>query len=182
MFALVGSYILSRTLVPTLAKPTCSPDISIIPHRIPTKPWRTRHRSHEAATSWCDFSASSSAGSRDSREGYRELLKLAMSRPQALAIGFLVVVLASMVPDCLPRPELLSNHRLGRDQAALACPAWHPHRGDRQSVRSGRERNPWDDPQGSARAHRRQHRAVGQWSEPRLRQTPAPSVCRMPTS
>ncbi|HEY0340155.1 MAG TPA: efflux RND transporter permease subunit, partial [Steroidobacteraceae bacterium] len=96
MFALVGSYILSRTLVPTLA------NYLLAGHKYHPAPDTDEAMAHQApqprsGNVLVRFQREFERRFERFREGYRELLKFAMGRRKPFAIGFLAVVLASMV-------------------------------------------------------------------------------------
>ncbi len=79
MFAMIWSFLLSRTLVPTMAKYLLQPHVA--------------HAEGESrsrrATRWCGFSAASRRGSSACASGYRDLLSMAMTRRPVFVIGFL---------------------------------------------------------------------------------------------
>jgi multidrug efflux pump subunit AcrB len=87
VFALIGSFILSRTLVPTMANYLMRRQHS--PHHDPSPPARrTRNplkRLHQGFE----------AGFIRIRDGYRSLLLLALGRPKTFIAGFLACVIAS---------------------------------------------------------------------------------------
>jgi multidrug efflux pump subunit AcrB len=101
VFALMASFVLSRTLVPTLAK------YLLQPH--PPDPHVSGHPQHalnaqEAATvksSWAAplilFQRGFERRFAATRKGYRDLLELAVSNQRAFLIGFAAVVVVSFV-------------------------------------------------------------------------------------
>ena len=86
MFAMIWSFILSRTLVPTMAKYLLQPHTA------------SRRRAAAArATRWCEFQRGFEARFERIRGGYRDLLTLAMRRRPLFVIGFLGFVAASFL-------------------------------------------------------------------------------------
>ena len=86
MFAMIWSFILSRTLVPTMAKYLLQPHAA------------SRRRAAAArATRWCEFQRGFEARFERIRGGYRDLLTLAMRRRPLFVIGFLGFVAASFL-------------------------------------------------------------------------------------
>ena len=95
IFAMMGSYLLSRTLVPTLANYLLAnrsyhpePDTEITtphPHPQPSR----------GSNVFVRFQSKFEARFEGIRDGYHDLLKLAMGSRRAFSIGFLAVVLLS---------------------------------------------------------------------------------------
>ena len=152
VFAMIASFILSRTLVPTLAMYLLKPHDA-----------HGRCRTHDAkATMLARLQRASRRGFDDVREGYRNLLALALTRRRLFVIGFLGVVAVSF----LLVPFLGSNFFPTVDTGQITLHV-RPPVGTRiedtaQIVRPDRERDP---PRHSARRaglHRRQYRPAGQ--------------------
>jgi CzcA family heavy metal efflux pump len=85
VFAMIASFILSRTLVPTMSMYLLRPHTTVGPHQT--------EGSHFLARIQMKFER----GVASTREGYRNLLALAMVRRRLFVIGFLCVVMASFV-------------------------------------------------------------------------------------
>ncbi len=89
MFAMACSFLLSRTLVPTLSK------YLLRPHAAHTDMHGKSSTLPPTKNPLLLFQRRFEEGFERLREGYRELLRLAMGRRVALVIGFMGVVLAS---------------------------------------------------------------------------------------
>jgi multidrug efflux pump subunit AcrB len=87
IFALAGSFILSRTLVPTLANYLMRSQHS--PHHDPSPPARRTRNPLKRLQQGFE------AGFIRIRDGYRSLLLLALGRPKTFIAGFLACVIAS---------------------------------------------------------------------------------------
>ena len=155
VFALVGSFMLSRTLVPTMANYLM--------------------RGHHAGSGHASPGASATAAAplaqsagelpavvrRSLRARARALPRAAVARArpsQDLHRRVPRLHRRFLRPVAVPRPELLPGGRFRADPDARARPARHPHRGDRAPVRPRRADGPPDHPARSARQHRRQYR------------------------
>jgi multidrug efflux pump subunit AcrB len=87
VFAMLASYLLSRTVVPTFAKFLLPPELA-------------RHRSHEPATPKTIFgriSQSFEANFSKFREGYRDLLSICLRHPRITVVAVLAFAVASLV-------------------------------------------------------------------------------------
>ena len=159
VFAMLASYLLSRTLVPTLAKF-----------------WLRRHdaRQEPGSQRIRPDAGRIRAGLQRMREGYRRLLAAALdSGPR-----FAAIFLASMAATALlafplgPLPGLgqdfFPSVDGGTDQAAPARAHRHPHRGDRGALRSNRGDHPRRHSGRRDHQRRRQHRTALQRHQPRL--------------
>ena len=160
MFAMIWSFILSRTLVPTMAKYLLQPHV----HHAEGEGRRRR------ATRWCGSSAVSRRGFERVRGGYRDLLSLAMQRRPVFVIGFLGFVAAFVPAGAVSRAEFLSLGRCRLDPDACPHPGRHPGRGKRQSVRRRAEGDPQDHSARRNRNARRQHRHADQRHQHDLQQ------------
>ena len=89
MLAMVCSFILSRTLVPTMAK------YLLHKHAPHTDMHGLDGRCRRRAIRWCVSSAASSAASSAFRVGYRELLTHGAAPSRVFVIGFLAFVVGS---------------------------------------------------------------------------------------
>src|SRR5258708_9674499 len=87
MFAMMWSFILSRTLVPTMAKYLLQPHTH---HAEGETPPRSRNP-------FVRFQRGFEARFERIRGGYRDLLSLAMQRRPVFVVGFLVLVAASFL-------------------------------------------------------------------------------------
>ena len=151
VFALIGSFILSRTLVPTMAnylmrgehgghghsQPGVSSAGAQSSQAFPTgvrRPFRANTRALPVATP---------ARPRLSEDFHRRIPRL---RSPVLW------------PVAVPGAELLPGGRFRTDPDACARAARHPHRGDRPAVRCRRADRPPNHPARATRQHRRQYR------------------------
>ena len=80
MFAMICSFILSRTLVPTMAK-------YLLQAARPARRWAAKGAAPRAIR-WSGFSAASRRGFERVRAGYRDLLALALGDRAAFIVGF----------------------------------------------------------------------------------------------
>jgi multidrug efflux pump subunit AcrB len=86
VFAMLASYLLSRTVVPTFAKYLLPPELA-------------RHRSHEPATPKTIFgriSQSFEANFSKFREGYRDLLSICLHHPKITVVAVLAFAVLSL--------------------------------------------------------------------------------------
>ena len=111
MFAMVCSFILSRTLVPTLANYLLRKHAHGIARG--TRP-------PIAQSAGACSSARSSARFERFRHGYRELLMLALAHRAVFVIGFLALRRRLVRADAVPRPRLLPVGRCRADPDARA--------------------------------------------------------------
>ena len=142
VFALIASYVLSRTLVPTLANYLLRSQCSAADR--PTAPSAC---CRPAAIRWC---ASSSGFERrlrgDPQRLYRPAAARALHNRGKLIAGFLGFTLLSFALAPLSRPGLLPERRWRADQDPCAGADRHPDRGDHQARRPGRRGDPQDHP------------------------------------
>ena len=150
VFALIGSFILSRTLVPTMARyllhahtgHDAGHDAPVSHSRNPLKRFQM---GFERLFTWA-------------RGGYRSLLAAALGYPKTVIVGFIAIVILS----CGLWPFLGQNFfptvEFRTDPNACARAARHPHRGDRPAVRRRRAHGPPDHSGRATRQHRRQYR------------------------
>ena len=161
VFALIGSFLLSRTLVPTMAnylmRGHAWRDAAMRRARCASPAPRRRRNPLQALSA----GASSDRFARV-RERYRRLLSLALGRPKTFIAGFLACVLAVVRPWPFLGQNFFPGGRFRADPDARARPARHPHRGDGAAVRPRRADRAADDPAQSARQHRRQYRPAVQ--------------------
>ena len=145
VYAMLTSYLLSRTLVPTMARYLLPEDhLENVGHGR----WGRVVRGLEAGFDWL-------------RERYRvALAKFIARRGFSLAcVG--LVILASIGTDSDRRRGLLSSHRRRHDAAARARADRHPHRTFRVPGRQHRKGHPEGHPSGRTRQYQRQHRTAG---------------------
>ena len=134
VFAMLASYVLSRTLVPTLAK------LLAANRMIRTAQTRARLLGR--------FSSGSSGALNGSARATSRLLQRAVSSGTRFAAIFgghgdhRAARLSVRASSAGPRPGLLSGGRRRPDQAARARPHRNAHRGDGRPVRPGRGRDP----------------------------------------
>ena len=124
VFALVGSFLLSRTLVPTMANYLMRGHHA--GHDPSAPPRRSRNPLKRFQQVFDDRFA-------QVRARYRSLLSRALASPKSFIAGFLacVTLLRSVA---IPRRELLPCSQFRADFDACAWPARHAHRGDRAAV------------------------------------------------
>ena len=139
MFAMICSFILSRTLVPTMANYLLKPHVD---HGDGGKP--------PSRNPLVNFQRGFEARFERFREVYRDLLAMALARRARVHPG-LHGLRAGVVPaGALPRPQLLSLGRFRPDPDACARAHRHTGRGKRQLLR----RHPEGDPRRSSRRAR----------------------------
>ena len=102
VFAMIASYILSFTLALTLSKYLLKPHVD--PHPPTANPIKdamredaTEHMAGGYGNVLSRFQRRFERGFENVRESYRALLELALERPRGFALGFLGVVLASLL-------------------------------------------------------------------------------------
>ena len=152
VFALIGSFVLSRTLVPTLANYLLAAQA----HQVP---WAARPGAARGTAAPAEHFRALSAGIRTPvRSGARPLSRDAGDGPGAsLALRRrLPGRRAGLVRPCaLARPEFLPVHGFRADQAARPRPDRHAYRGNGEAVRPGRGNGPQRHPARRADQHRR---------------------------
>ena len=118
VFAMIASFILSRTLVPTMAMYLL-------------KPHDAHGDAHAAAatSSGADATAASKRGFNAVREGYRNLLALAMVRRRLFVSGFLAADAGLLRAGALPGLEFLPRGGYRPDHAACPPARRHARRG-----------------------------------------------------
>ena len=129
VFAMLASYLLSRTLVPTHRHDTCSSR-------------RSRARPPSRGTRWPARSRRSSAGSSGCGSAYRRLLTLLVDRRGVFIPVFLAVCLSASLLAAAARRELLPRHRQRPVHPPSPRPDRHPHRGDRAAEPTSWRRDP----------------------------------------
>ena len=139
VFALIGSFILSRTLVPTMA------NYLMRGHHAP----RRSRSVGSPAPPIAQSAEALSAGLRGRlralpRRAIDALLLLALGRPKTFIAGFLACVVLSFGLWPFLGENFFPVGRFRADPDACARPARHAHRGDGASVRSGRADRPPD--------------------------------------
>jgi multidrug efflux pump subunit AcrB len=93
VFAMIASFVLSRTLVPTMAMYLLKPHIH--PGQSFEDADRELHEAPPSANPLFRFQRGFEAGFERFRESYRNLLALALAHRRAFVIGFMAVVIAS---------------------------------------------------------------------------------------
>ena len=131
VFAMLASYILSRTLVPTLAM-----------YLLKAKHSRGRSRAIRSSGS----SAASSAASNACASRYQLLLTTLVYRRMIFVPVFLGLCAAAFRADSMARPGLLPEHRQRPVHSACARQDRNAHRGDRAALRPGGELHSPRDP------------------------------------
>ena len=152
VFALVGSFILSRTLVPTMANYLMAGEHAVAGHgEPPPTRWRNPLRRFQLAFD---------RRFERIRDRYRSLLLLALGHPKTFIAAFLACVLLSFGLWPFLGENFFPAVDSGQNSDARPRPGRHPHRGNRAPVRPYRANRPSDDPARATRQHRRQHRAA----------------------
>ena len=119
-FALIGSFILSRTLVPTMANYLMRGQ-QHPGHHDPLQP------SPRSRNPLKRFQEGFERRFSRSRERYRELLLLALGRPKSFIVGFLACVVLSFGLWPFLGENFFPDGRFRTDPDARARPAWHTY-------------------------------------------------------
>ena len=159
VFAMLASYILSRTLIPTLAKF-----------------WLKKKHEDEGRkkSALGRFQERFEHGFERMRHGYRELLALAIDGGVRFAGIFLLAMGSGGVAGISHRPaarlgpRLLPERRCRAAQAPFAGTHGHAHRGDGHSLRPGGENAARHHQAGRDHVHRGQSRPALQRHQPRV--------------
>ena len=130
VFALIGSFVLSRTLVPTMANYLMRGRHQAA-HDPAHPPRRTRNPFKR-------FQQGFEVRFGQIRDRYRALLLLALGRPKTFVVGVPCLRGGLVRPVAAARRELLSRGRFRPNPDAYTRPAGHAHRGDGAAVRSRR--------------------------------------------
>ena len=146
MFAMIWSFILSRTLVPTMAKYLLQPHVHHEGGPPPSRNPLVR------------FQRGFEARFERIRAGYHDLLSMALGRRPLFVTGFLGVGRAVVPAGAVSRPQLLPRGRCRQHPDACPHPGRHPRRGDRQPARRRAEGDPQDHPARRDRDADRQYR------------------------
>ena len=199
MFAMVFSFLLSRTLVPTMAKYLLRMHVRTAASTTAASSRRRRR------TRWCAFSAASRRASSGCAPG----ITICWRSPSSIAglfVGGFLGFIAGLVPaGAISRPQFLPAGRRRSDAAARAGAGRHADRGNRRAFRRCGEGDSRGDPAGRSGGGGGQHRHLsfvdqydlqqhrhdrrvgrrhpdlaqrGARADRRLRQPPARSSCR----
>ena len=146
VYSMLTSYLLSRTLVPTMARHLLSD-------------------SHEenvggGAGWWNRFVTGFDARFDRFKEGYRGTLAKFIARRTLCLTCVTVIILVSLVSDSRRRAGFLPDHRRRHDEAAPPRCDRHADRGDRAYRRQHRARDPQGHSARGSRRHQRHHRAA----------------------
>ena len=145
VFAMLASYLLSRTLVPTMAK-----------YLLKEHDDAEAARKHSSRNPFIRFQLGFEAGFDSFRHGYLRLLTLCVDHAAVFLILFLVFTLGSVgVAGALARPGLLPLGRLRPVQDSRARPHRHAHRRDSRALRPHRLDHPREHSRQGSRHHRR---------------------------
>ena len=182
VFALIASYVLSRTLVPTMANyllrnqhASAAVRSRRAPIHAPAKPSRNPLRALPAA-------ASSAISKRPQRLSAACCSSACTTAIKVIA-GFLGFSLLSFGACALSRPGFLPDRRWRPDQAARPRADRHADRGNDQALPTGSATAIHSIiPADRARRHRQQYRAHASAASTWPTTTPAPSASRTPTS
>ena len=142
VFALVGSFLLSRTLVPTMANYLCAATWrhgTILPRR------RAHRATLQALSAWFE------TASRASRRYRVAAARSRSASPRLFIAGFLACVVVSFGLWPFLGENFFPGGRFRADPDACPRPARHAHRGDGAAVRSRSNRPCADHPARSAR-------------------------------
>ena len=124
VFAMLASYILSRTLVPTLAM-----------YLLRAK----EHASGRSRNPFVLFQRAFERGFERVRTGYQVLLTTFIYRRFVFVPLFLLACVCHIRSDSLAGTRLLPRHRYWPVQTSRSSQNRHPHRRNRSSLRSGRD-------------------------------------------
>ena len=147
VFALIGSFVLSRTLVPTMAR--------FLLHE--HKHGQPAPDAGASRNPFRRFAAGFERSFARTRDRYRAILALAIDRPVRVIVGFAIIVVLSLGLA----PFLGENFFPSVDSRrsdACARPAGDPHRGDGTALRLHRAARAPDHSCRRHCQHRRQHR------------------------
>ena len=147
IFAMLASYFLSRTVVPTMAK--------FLLHEHDPETEKQKHRSRNPLVR---AQLAFEYRFEQLRTFYFRVLQLAIAHSTVFLILFFVFTIGSFA---LLYPWLGQDFfpvgRRGLVQASPSRPDRHPHRGDSGALRSGGQRHPPGDPKKRTRQHHRQY-------------------------
>ncbi len=160
MFAMICSFILSRTLVPTMAK------YLLQPHAAHGE-GMARPRSRNPLVL---LQRAFEAGFDRVRLGYRDLPGAGDEPPPNIRRRVSRLRRRNLPVDALPRQKFLSLRRYRPDPDACAASRRHPRRGKRQTIRRNRESDPRDHSPGGTRRAGRQYRHADQRHQHDLQQ------------
>ncbi len=135
MSAMVCSFILSRTLVPTMANYLLRKHDTHAAHEHERKPSRNP---------LVRFQRAFEHRFEKLRVGYRELLTMAMSRRPLFVSAFMLFVLGSLAITPMLGRDFFPSVDAGTDPDACPHEGRHPRRGKRQSFRRNRQGDPPD--------------------------------------
>ncbi len=151
IFAMICSFILSRTLVPTMAKYLLRPHAPLTDgHGHLSQP--------PSRNPLVRFQRGFEARFERVREGYRGLLETALGRRKPFIIGFAAVVALSFVLVPFLGSNFFPPGGFGPDPDARARAGRHARGGDRRALRQDRAGDPPRDPVRPDRDDGRQHR------------------------
>ncbi len=160
IFAMVCSFILSRTLVPTMANFLLKPHGA---HSHGEAPPPSRNP-------LVRFQRGFEARFERLRAVYHDLLGLALARRGVFIVCFMAFVLGSFALVPFLGPQFLSHRRFRPDPDACARTHRHPRRGDRQQLRGHPEGDPHHHSAQPDRHDGRQCRHAGQRHQHGLQQ------------
>ena len=155
VFAMLASYVLSRTLTPIT--------IGLL--------LKGEHHGPERGATRNLFSRLHQVferGFEHMRQSYVALLRSLLTRRLVVPIVVVANVRTRWQHACIYRSRLLSVHRRRSDPAARAGARRDPHRNNRKDLPGCRGQNQRDDTRARAWADRRQHRPASACLQPRL--------------
>ncbi len=155
VFAMLTSYLLSRTLIPTIVRLLLPKEVDDEKNGAKQGGERRRNvleRVHDRFQQRFERL----------RERYKRGLEWALDHRGWVLIPFAGFVVASLGLMFADRPRLLPVRRLGPDAAARPRAGRHAHRGDRARLRRRRARDPAADPGRRAADDPRRHRTADQ--------------------
>ena len=138
MFAMIWSFILSRTLVPTMAKYLLQPHVH---HAEGEGPPPSRNP-------LVRFQRAFEARFERIRGGYRDLLSMALGRRPVFVVGFLALVGVSFLLVPFLGRNFFPSVDAGGILMHVRGPDRHPRRGNRQPARRRAKGDPQDHPAG----------------------------------
>ena len=145
VFAMIASFVLSRTLVPVMA------NYLLVAHSGPHTVEHMREHDAEAGlrttrNPFILLQHGFAIRFERARYGYRNLLELALGNRRIFIIGFMADRFRVLCPAAVPGTGLFPVGRFRPDQPACARPRRHAYRRDCRAVRSYRGQDPPDDP------------------------------------
>ena len=159
VFAMIASYILTYTLVPTMAH-------FLLANQHPHATQAASRASRAASGFSAAFSEGSSIISRRFRQGYLGLLRLALAHRFVFAGGFVCFALLSLGLAPFLGQDFFPSIDSGAIKIHMRAPTGTRIEETTRADRSGRTENPFDHSARPARERRQQHRPADQRHQP----------------